>query len=172
MAGSTSTHEFENHWKRFLSELRRVWNKTDATFEKTTGWRNWKNEYHKVVRGDELLWYLWEARNTDEHTVEDIAKKKEGFLGLRAGPTGSAHIKELKIENGALKIDGDGSVEVTFRPASVHLLPVEARDGAVDVPRKHKGKPIDPDDILNLARLGATFYEDFVMDAVCRKEAS
>ena len=172
MAGSISTHEFENHWKRFLSELRRVWNKTDATFGETTGWRSWQDDYHKVVKGDELLWYLWEARNTDEHTVQDIAKKKEGFLGLRAGPTGSAHIQELKIENGVLKIDGDGSVEVTFRPANVHLLPVNARKGTVDVPRMHKGESINPDEILNLARRGAAFYEQFVMDAVCRNEAS
>ncbi len=85
MARSTSIHEFENYWKRFLSELRRVWNKTDATFEQTTGWHNWQNDYHKVIKGDELLWYLWEARNADEHTVQDITKKKDGFLGLRAG---------------------------------------------------------------------------------------
>ena len=172
MAASTSTHEFENHWMRFLSELRRVWNKTDATFEQTIGWRSWKNCYDKVVSGDELLRYLWEARNTDEHTVQDIAKKKDGFLGLRAGSTGSAHIRELKIENGMLKIDGDGSVEVTFRPANVHLLPVKTRKGTtVDVPHTYKGEPINPDDILNLARLGASFYEEFVLDAVCRKEA-
>ena len=165
MNRASSFDEFEAGWIEFLNRLERIWSKSKAAFEKHSSWNGWKGRYLKLRKKDPLLSYLINARGAEVHTVEPIAEKEDSTLSFGAGPTGSVHIKEIRITNGRLLIDADAPVKVTFRPERMKLLPITNRGRVYDIPREHNGSEVNPDDVLALARLALGFYEAFLQDA-------
>jgi hypothetical protein len=164
LAGASSVHEIENQWKQFLYHLERVWYKCENHFGKSPKWNGWKGKFEVARKRDPLLSYLINARGADEHTVEEITEKKPGSIGIGPGHTGSVHIKSLEFGPDGIKFDGEGSLKLTFSPASIQLLPVVNRGRTYLVPTQHKGTPIQPG-ILNIAKAGLDFYAKLVADA-------
>ena len=169
MEQSKTLEELEEHWKEFLSQLERVWYKTNACFARSPGWKKWVEPYAKQRNDDKLLRYLGEARGRHEHTVEDITAKKPGKMSIAAGPTGSGIIRGISIVDGKLDVEmASGSAKVKFSPGNVRLLPITKREGSIPIPRSHRGDEIDPEDIIELARHGYDFYEQLVRSAADR----
>lgn len=111
----------EDAWCDFLHYWVRAVNKYDAQGKHIYGlaWSSLK----KNLRSDERLTFLWEARNTDEHSIAPVADRTPGVAlvnpiaidvgdGLVIGPGGEAGI------------DLGGGISLAFTPGSLRLVEV------------------------------------------------
>ena len=158
MRCATSLDELEDQWKQFLSRIERVWNKCESHFSRSPKWAGWKGPYEKARKSDPLLSYLRNARGADEHTIAEIVSREPGTMRIGAGSTGSLHLRGMVIRNGEVFVDGDGSIKLTFTPGRVKLLPVTNRGRTYDLPRSHLGRPVDPDNVIEIAEAGLRYY--------------
>ena len=139
--------EFESSWREVLRRLERVWTKTEAAVCHLKGWTKIHSEVAKLRRIDPLLQYVRQARNVDEHSIQDVAKEYE--WNLTATPT-------------------QEGVQVSWSPWDRPLLAVVNHGKRYEPPRMHLGKSIEP--LLNngkseprvVAELAIQFYVDFM----------
>jgi hypothetical protein len=165
MRKAKSFEEFEESWREFLRRIDRVWNKAGAHFKRSPKWTGWAKKFIAMRTKDELLSYLMQARNADEHTVGEIAAKEPGEIAINAADTSRAmYIRKLEIQNGRMYLDADNAV-VILVPDRAKLLPVTNRGKTYAAPVKHLGSDIDPNNILDVAERGLRFYEKFLSDA-------
>ena len=165
MEASMTLDELEAHWKEFLSHLERFWYKSQGHFGRSPKWNAWKVPFQKDREKDPLLKYLKLARGAHEHTLEDIAERRPGSFTLSAGPTGMGTIKNLNLDKGVLTGEvTSGTISVTFSPDRVATLPIKDRGGNCPSPNSHLGQPIDPDNLVALARAGYAYYDRFLIE--------
>ena len=170
MANAKSFREFELSWKKFLHHIDRVWNKASDHFVRAPGWFGWSGTYANLRKRDELLSYLFQARNSDEHSVREIAEQKPGSLSINpAFPGADVYIDYMRIDNGTVTIGPRTNGIVHFVPATIALLPVKARDGRVyPPPTLHLGQKIDQQDYVFIAAKAIAFYQDFLDQATTK----
>lgn len=158
--------EAHEAWKNFLYQLDRVWNKGEAHFSNSGKWSGWNGRFSRLRKQDPLLRYLFQARNCDEHTIDEIAVQREGFTAINAAtPGGMLTINSLEFRNGQMSVDLGSDAVILHSPARLELLDVKSRGVNYAVPSQHLGKPIASRDPGEFARLGLRFYESFVEEA-------
>lgn len=167
MEVSEDLEAFERHWQDFLHRLERVWIKCKAQYKSSSRWQGWSGQIVGLRRNDPLLSYLKNARDADQHTLSAITARSPSELTLTAGgPQGRALIKRLTIDrDGQLAMEGDGELNVVFRPEQTRLMPVVNRGRPYPVPRSHLGRPINPEDVLAVADAGFSFYANLLNQA-------
>jgi hypothetical protein len=147
----------EDAWCDFLHNWVRCVNKYDAHTRKTVG--PGALPLKTLLRDDERLTYLWEGRNTDEHTIEPVAGRTPAVAllnpiafdvgdGLVVGPGGEVGITL-----------GHG-LSLTFAPGNLHLVAIRNRD--VYNPPVDNGFPMTP---LRLMEYGFGFLRRAVPEA-------
>lgn len=153
MEASEDLEAFERHWQEFLHRLERVWIKCTAQYKSSSRWQCWSGDMVRLRRNDPLLSYLKNARDADQHTLSAITARSPSELTLTAGgPQGRVLIKRITIDgDGQLAMEGDGVLNVVFRPEQTQLMPVVNRGRTYPVPRSHLGRPINPEDVLAVA---------------------
>ena len=164
MRNAKSLDEFEEHWKTFLHVLERVWNKAWHHYSKSPKWNEWKGKYEKLRKKDPLLAYLINARGADEHTVNEIVSREHGGIGINPAEGNSLYIEEMTINKGTISIKSPQKIRVDFIPARTTLLPVVNRERTYPIPISHRGTPIDPSKVIEVAEAGVEFYEEFLND--------
>ena len=157
--------EFDRNWLDFLHSIERTWTKALHKYKKEDGWESIKSQYKKLRESDELLRYLCQARGSDQHTVEEIVSRKDSGLFINAAEGNSLHIDRMVIGPNQLIVDSKQALRIDFLPGKTKLLPVVMRGVTTPVPTTHMGKALDPENIVELAQLGATFYEGFLDEA-------
>ena len=173
MKSAKSYEEFENEWKTFLSKLERVWNKAQDHYKRSPKWDGWKGKYIKFRKEDPLLKYLTNARGADEHTVSDITHNTPGELkiGLKLSNANRfivlkrAEVYETGVYIETTSNDPDAEVILHFSPEKIQLLPVVNRGTTYKVPTSHMGKEIDPNNVIEIAKMGLSFYESFLIES-------
>lgn len=156
--------DLEALWKRFLHHLERTWNKAEAHYSRSPKWSGWHGRYAQARKKDELLVYLAKARDADEHGIEDISHAQPGFLAIGAANPDEKFELSVRINNeGDIFVRGASSpLRIEGMRAHVRLLPVTNRGRTYEVPKQHLGSPVNSSDLTELARIGITFYEDFL----------
>jgi hypothetical protein len=165
LAHTASAPEFDERWQRFLGHLERVWNKCQNHFGKSPKWNGWKGRFEKQRRTDPLLSYLSNARGANEHTVADITAKTPDSIGIGVGPSGSVHIKHLRIGPDGVEGEWTGDLAVTFIPGKVNPVSVTNRGRVYPVPEAHLGQKLPDNSALTLGRYGLKYYQSFVAEA-------
>ena len=139
MEASEELQAFERHWEESLHRLERVWIKCKAQYNSSSRWQGWSGLIVRLRRNYPLLSYLKNARDADQHTLSAITARSPSELTLTAGgPQGRALIKRITINgNGQMAMQGDGVLNVVFRPEHTRLLPVVNRGRTYPVPKSH-----------------------------------
>jgi hypothetical protein len=167
MRRARSLEELEGFWKRYLQHLDRVWNKAEAHYSKSPKWSGWHGKYAKARKQDQLLKYLMQSRNSDEHSIDEITEKMPGFMAINGtGPGNRLHIERMVIAGGRMT-EFKASTPFLIKQAAskVRLLPVENRGVIYSPPREHLGDPIGTDDLVQMATKGIEFYAGFLFAA-------
>ena len=164
MKGSGTLSELEDHWKEYLGRLERVWFKAFAHYKKSPKWQGWQARFEKERKDDPLLSYLRNARGADEHTVSDIVEHQQSHIAIVPGEQGGT-IRNLRISGGVATAETTGTSGVVFNPARIKLLPVVNRGVTFDVPGKHQGNTLDPENVVSVAEVGLQYYEKFLNEA-------
>lgn len=114
--------EFDGAWRGFLQKIERVWNKTQAAVCEYPCWPPLESEIVRLRNTDPLLRYLRQARNADEHSIQNVAGEW------------NANLRVSQIDESSVKLD--------WEPWDRPLLPVSNRGVVFDPPREHLGKNI------------------------------
>lgn len=139
--------EYEKAWRSFLHRIERVWTKTQAAVHRMSGWKKIESEISHLRKSDPLLNYLQQARNVEEHSIQELATDWDAKL--------------TAVQIGA-------EVPLSWQPWDRPLLPVTNRGVKFDPPRIHLGNSIEP--LLGkgkaeprvVAELALRFYVDFL----------
>jgi hypothetical protein len=156
---------FGQHWKNLLHYIERTWTKALHKYDSDQGWRALKAKYESLRKTDPLLAYVKNARDADEHTVNEIVSHELGGIGINAAEGNSLYIERMEIGRGKISIKSPQRIRVDFIPGKTKLLPVVKRDLAYDVPAMHLGNAIDPNNVIDVAEKVVAFYEGFLDEA-------
>jgi hypothetical protein len=163
MRASESMDRFEAEWRHFLSCLEKVWVKVERSCEpKKNIFQPWQGKFERLRKKDMLLRYLKQARNADNHSIQELAEINPGGTSLSFINPYGGYIKHMRAENGKIThYEGDPAIIKTIHP---HPVAVRVKnDGQwYNPPTSHLGKHIDTAHPLELAVLGLDFYKDFV----------
>lgn len=159
---------FDEEWRAFLAAIEKVWIKTERCCQHVRkDFQPWQGQYHTLRRKDMLLRYLKQARDADNHSVQEVANYTPGGLGLRfAG--GSGHIQRLTIHNGIVTYEGSPNLVVDHHPPRLEAVRVKNNGEWYNPPSSHLDKPVTDHHPAHLAQMGLAFYKEFV-DEVERK---
>ena len=166
MESAPCLDDFEEAWKSYLFRLERCFNKAQAHFKKSPKWDAWWGKYKKLRTTDDLLAYLINARGAEEHSVEDIAGRQGGGIGINPVDGDSVYIESITTDGaGNLIIRSPQALKIEFVPDRMTLLPVRNRGRDYLVPSTHLGAKIDANDVCGVAKLAHGFYSEFLSAA-------
>lgn len=168
--------DFSDRWYEFLVALKNVWTVLEQGAKTTPQSRQWYGTKAAERRGDELLQYLYEARNDDEHGLEPVVKfahgytaigvNKQGFSqsmrfdGVIGGPAGTS----LKVTS----LDGK-PVLVEQAPDRTLLASIRPRGRPeMQPPQKHLGKELLDDAPTAVANHALDYMRQLVAEARSR----
>jgi len=151
---------YEKSWKDFLHYLDRAWNKLEKGLHADGGAQRHLREVNRWRKEDDLLRYLVQARNTDEHTIQAIVVNRSGGLTITGGPGGGRIHKG--IFNGSGHVDNlvyDGDLEIKFHPDRLEVISVTSRGVTYSPPENHMGSPVKSRLPHELAQMALEYYE-------------
>lgn len=167
MKDSKSLDEYEEHWKDYLHNLERAWNKLTSHLKKSPKFQGWnrRGQIEKLRKQDNLLSYLVNARGADEHSIEDITAKESGGIGINPAEGNSLTLTNLKIDGGNISFESDQAVRIDFFPGKIRLLPITNRGRDYEVPTQHLDKALTSSDPVELSELAVIFYTEYFKEA-------
>ena len=164
MKDATTLEDLEDEWRNYLSAIEKIWIKTERSLAQNPKFQPWQGRYKRIRKKDSLLRYLKHARNSDQHTIEDLVEAKPGKHEIRI--EGPVAISKLRIEKGQLlEYEGSKPLQISITPERTELIRVKDGSKGYNPPFEHKGKPISWPDPILVANLGLTFYTAFVEKA-------
>ncbi|WP_146009766.1 hypothetical protein [Janthinobacterium sp. ROICE36] len=84
MQNAKTMDEFESDWRGFLNCLEKIWQKVERSCQPMRNkFEPWQGTYHGLRKKDMLLRYLKQARDADNHSIQDVAKIQPGSRGYR-----------------------------------------------------------------------------------------
>lgn len=166
MKNAESFEIFDEEWRDFLSCLEKLWNKTERGCQHIKNkFQPWQGKYTKLRRKDMLLRYLRQARDADNHSIQEVAEFKPGHRTMNFVNPSGGYIKHMKIQNGQIAhYEGDPMI-ITDHPATIEAVKVKNSGKWYNPPSSHLGQPVISHHPVVIAELGLNFYEQFIQEA-------
>ena len=113
-----SMDRFESEWREFLTCLEKVWTKIERTCQpQRNSFQPWQGQFQALRKKDMLLHYLKQARDADNHSIQDMTAIKPGETTLSFEGSRGGTIRHLKIQDGQIvAYEGDPIVQKTTPP--------------------------------------------------------
>lgn len=165
MRRAKSLEDFETEWRAYLNCIEKLWQKVErccqhirSTFEP------WQGSYHRLRKKDMLLRYLKQARDADNHSIQDVTKIQPGSRGYRFLNPNGGYIKRMEIRDGeVVHYEGDPMIVEETPPQPV-AVPVKNNGEWFNPPTSHLGQPVVTQHPLALAELGLKFYSEYLAE--------
>lgn len=172
---ATAFERFQSRWSEFLIHSGSVLNALEAGSNHTAQGRQWYGKIKRACRQDELVRYLHQARNAEEHDIEGTSNLKPGGISLKLPQGSSIHIHQLVLDESFYR-DPEaairqgvtvtkGSLLIEKRGGKAVLRPVTYRGVTFEPPSTHKGAQLAADDPITIGGLYIEFLEDLVRKA-------
>jgi hypothetical protein len=163
MRNAKSLEEFEAEWKEFLTCLEKVWNKVERSCQIVRNrFEPWQGAYHRLRKKDMLLRYLKQARDADNHSIQDFTKIEPGSRSIRfANPLGG-YIKHMEIRGSEIVTYEGDPIVVEDKPPHPVAVPVKNNGEWFNPPTSHLGQLVSSHHPVALAEFGLQFYKDYV----------
>lgn len=165
MKTAKSFDEFESSWRTFLNCLEKAWIKTERCCQPMRAkFQPWQGQYHRLRKKDMLLRYLKQARDADNHSIQDVAKVEPGHRAIRFANPKGGYIKHMEIRGGDIvAYEGDPIVVETKLP-QVLAVPVKNNGEWFNPPTSHLGQPVLTLHPAALAELALAFYQKYIAE--------
>ena len=170
-----TTHEnFIDNWFSFITAANSTYTALEQGAKLNARSRQWFGEKKKYRRRDELLQYIFQARNDDEHGIEPISEQVDGKITLRITvPDTSPH--EVNINQIMLgdkwynpdELSQDKLPELVKHTSPyAKLKAVTGRGGEIfKVPISHLGKSLEAASPFLFATLVLKYLTELVEQA-------
>ncbi len=163
MRNAANIDEFESQWRIFLNAIEKVWQKVEGCcqpFGKV--FQPWQAQYHALRRKDMLLRYIKQARDADNHSIQDITAVEPGSRAFRFINPKGGYIERMEIRGGGvMHYQGDPMIVEDRLPHPIAVR-VKNRGEWFNPPSSHLGCPVPNHHPLLLAELAYKFYSDYV----------
>lgn len=159
--------EFRIAWTQFLLALNSVFSKLEQGVKGCSKSDPWFGQIKGQRRKDQLLQYLHQARNADEHGIRPVSELKSGGFSIGKGGE-SVHIVSMKDGVVTLGQNPDGSFPtVEVYPSRAILAEVfdDLHKDSFPPPREHLGKPLEDNLPVTVAVLGIAFVRKTLEEA-------
>lgn len=172
LAVTRSYREFEDLWEQFLNDSNAFFDQMHVITKPNARTSSWYGAKHAERRRDPLLKYIWEARNSNEHSVADVTHFVQGnrLIGI-PGPGQSNAISISGIIGGpdenfrVTPLDGL-PVHSIIEPSHAVLLPVKSRDGRIyEPPQSHLSVQLQDVSPGSVASLAVAYMERLIVEA-------
>ena len=143
---ATDFAEFEVCWGALLTALNSAFDILRESAKDKNSSFNWMFKLVAERRQDELLSYIWHARNVNDHGIDYIVEDQPGGFTIPMPASGALHIKHLSVENGKItRFEGHGfgaPVSIFIHPDGIFLKPVVDRGNEYKPPDYHLGSAL------------------------------
>lgn len=164
MKSSSDYDEYEANWRNCLNHIEKCFEKIRIATKPIEGKFSSKLSLELMaIKTDSLLCYLKQARNADNHSIQDISKLIPGGMEMTSMLSGGSHyIKQLTINNGVLTHYEGDPVKITFTPTTIEVTEIINRGSKYSPPNSHLGKTFSSKNPIDLARKGIEFYSEVI----------
>lgn len=151
-------------WAHFLIAANGVYSKLEQAAKGNSQSEQWFARKNAERKNDELMQYLHQARNAEEHSIEGSDAAHAPYATAENQWT---HV----VKNG---MDGEGIVATVeagkklalkMNGAGMHLLPVKNRGRVYDVPKSHLGVTFTKNTVGEIARLTENYLANLIIEA-------
>ena len=168
------TSRIVKEWGGFLTEAGRFYSKLETGSKQhgqSDGWFGRKKNERKT---DPLLRYVHHARNSHEHSIEEITGGVPGSISMEASMpsgmmlNGSLTIKDGKVTENTLKGDTVyGNPKLVVTPPRVILVRIYDRQFGdhFDTPHDHLGVALEGTSPVIVAELAVDYMETMLAEA-------
>ena len=94
--------------------------------------------------------------------MNEITSREPGGIGINPAEGNSLYIEHMTINKGTISIKSPQKIRVDFIPAKTLLAAVVNRGRTYPVPTTHRGNPIDPTKVVDIAETAVEFYREFL----------
>jgi hypothetical protein len=166
MRSAKSLEEFEAEWRNLLSCLEKVWAKVERSCQPHKHkFQPWQGKYARIRKKDMLLRYLKQARDADNHSIQDFTAVKPGSRAINFVNPRGGYIQHMEIRGGQVVAYAGDPIIVRDTPPHPVAVPVKNNGEWFNPPTSHLGQPVTTQHPLVLAELGLKFYQEFVNEA-------
>lgn len=163
MRTAKSLEEFEAKWREFLTCLEKVWNKVERSCQmERNRFEPWQGKYHRLRKKDMLLRYLKQARDADNHSIQDFTKIEPGSRSVSFVNPRGGYIKHMEIRGGEIAAYEGDPIVIEDKPPQPVAVPVKNNGEWFNPPTSHLGTPVTTHHPVALGELGLKFYEEYV----------
>ncbi|MCX7140509.1 MAG: hypothetical protein NT123_05280 [Proteobacteria bacterium] len=160
MQSARDLNEYEKSWVDFLHYLDRAWNKLEKYARAGGSVQKHFSEVNRWRKEDELLRYLVQARNSDEHSIQEIVGKQAGCLTITGGIDGGTIYRGMFEGSGRVgNLLHEGNLEIKFHPERLEVIPVSNRGVTYPPPESHLGSLLKTRLPHELAKIALNYYE-------------
>lgn len=166
MKTAPSFDVFEEEWRDLLNCLEKLWNKVERGCQhERDSFQPWQGKYSSQRKKDMLLRYLKQARDADNHSIQEVAEVKPGHRTMNFVNPMGGYIEHMEIRNGeVVNYRGDPMI-VADHPPTVEVVKVKNSGNWYNPPTSHLGKSVKSKHPVLLGELGIQFYEGFLNEA-------
>lgn len=161
MENAKTLDEFQSHWEKFLNSISRAWDKTKNHFKNHKDWNKINSKYKNMKNNDPLLKYLKIARNIEYHGVKDITEHRPPTTTIFSVPPKPG----IKQFDGSVIHPAQDLLRIRLDGPKIVLITLEDNGHTYHPPTIHRGEPIDPKNVVSLARKAADFYQEVLNTA-------
>ena len=175
METATSFAAFEEHWSRFLEESHRVFSKLEKGAKGVGPSNGWFGRKKGQRRTDELLKYVHQARNSDEHGIEDIVRREADSFSVDAVSHGGEmtfSVEAKLADDGSIMmrnptVQGATPTAIRFENARVSLIPVhnDQFNDTFHPPTSYLGKPLPNRGPISVAKCAIEYMDEMLAEA-------
>jgi len=165
MSKAKDTEIFEQAWREFLSCLEKAWIKTEQICHPHRAeFQPWQGKYQRLRKKDALLRYLKQARNADNHSIQDVSQLNPGKLIVKwKHPSGDSS-KDIEIDESEANNYNADELFIELTSPHIEALPVKNQGKWFNPPKSHLGKAIEDIHPVTLAEHGFEFYSKFLAE--------
>jgi len=163
MRHAKSLDVFEADWRVYLNCIEKAWQKAERCCQHIRSiFEPWQGTYHRLRKKDMLLRYLKQARDADNHSIQEVTKIQSGSRGYRFANPAGGYINRMEIRNGeVVHYEGDPMIFEETPPHPV-AVPVKNNGEWFKPPTSHLGVQITTHHPVFIAELGLKFYSDYL----------
>ena len=164
---SKSLAEYEKNWLNLLGHLEKVWKKSERECQDVRNkFQPWQGKFVKLRRKDQLLSYMKNARDADNHLAEEVVEKTPGKMEIKPDEKNKSdvhHIDKMVIKNGVITEYKGDPINIKVTSPAVKCIPVTTGGQTYQLPKKHLKRSItNPADPIALGTKAIEFYEDYL----------
>lgn len=162
---------FTDTWYTFLVAAKNVYTVLEQGAKVSPQSQQWFGGIKQARKRDELLQYLFEARNDDEHGLEQSTEHVPGSLAIgvaKPGFSNSIMLNGILGQGGTMNVTSLDGKPILIEQTLPHtkLIGIKARGGRTyNPPKFHNGRTLDDQSPLNVASLRLAYLTALVGDA-------